>query len=280
MRKLLAIFAALAVVGGVGAVAFIYSGLYDISATDQHLRLTFHAMDKAMERSVERRARKIPVPALGAPEQLERGVALFRKHCVQCHGGPGVAPDAFALALRPLPVPLVRTGHDKPPEYLFWIAKNGIKMTGMPAFEFRLDDADLWAVVAFVRHLPKLSPDDYRAMRGAPLTATEPPLTGAPHVPLPGGPPDLARGKRALEQYACVGCHEIPGLVGPEARVGPTLHGVGARGILGGVLPNTPENMARWIREPQRVAPGTAMPDLGVTARDARDMAAHLATLR
>lgn len=273
MRKVLATLAALAVLGAAGAAAFVYSGLYDISATDQHLRITYLVLDKAMERAVERRARHIAVPPLGGAGQLERGVALFRKHCVQCHGAPGVAPEAFSLALRPLPVPLVRTGRDKSPQYLFWIAKHGLKMTGMPAFEFRLDDADLWAVVAFVRHLPTLSPDQYRAMPGTPLAAAEAPLSGA-------SPPDAARGKRALEQYACVGCHEIPGLVGPEARVGPTLHGIGARGTLGGVLPNTPENMARWIREPQRVAPGSAMPDLGVTARDARDIAAHLATLR
>lgn len=271
MKKVFATLAVLGVLGALGVVAFIYSGLYDISATDQHLRITYHALDKAMERAVERRAKHIVVPPLGAPGQLERGVALFRKHCVQCHGAPGVAPESFALALRPLPVPLVRTGHDRPPEYLFWIAKYGLKMTGMPAFEFRMDDADLWAVVAFVKHLPTLSPDQYRAMRATALAITESPLSGAS---------DAARGRRALEQYACVGCHEIPGLVGPEARVGPTLHGIGSRGILGGVLPNTPENMARWIREPQRVAPGTAMPDMGVSARDARDIAAHLATLR
>ena len=239
MRKVFATLAVLAVLGVIGAIAFVYSGLYDISATDQHLRITYHVLDKAMERAVERRANAIPVPPMGTPEQLERGVTLFRKHCVQCHGAPGVAPEAFSLALRPLPVPLVRTGHDKGPQYIFWIAKYGLKMTGMPAFEFRLDDADLWAVVAFVRHLPTLSPEQYRALPGATLATPEAPLTGAG---------DAARGRRALEQYGCVGCHEIPGLVGPEARVGPTLHGIGARGTLGGVLPNTPENMARWIR--------------------------------
>jgi cytochrome c2 len=100
-----------------------------------------------------------------------------------------------------------------------------------------------------------------------------------PHEP-PAGEADAARGRRALEQYACVTCHAIPGVVGANAPVGPPLGGVGARTMLGGVLPNSPENMARWLREPQRYAPLTAMPNLGVTERDARDMAAYLATLR
>jgi len=50
--------------------------------------------------------------------------------------------------------------------------------------------------------------------------------------------------------------------------------------MLGGVLSNSPDNMVRWIREPQQASPLTAMPDLGVTERDARDMAAYLSTLR
>jgi cytochrome c2 len=190
---------------------------------------------------------------------------------VQCHGAPGVAPEPFSLALRPLPTPLARSGLDRTPGYLYWVVKHGIKMTGMPAWEFRMDEADLWAVVAFVRHLPTLSATEYAEMRPAQLAAQEPQL---------GGGPDPQRGKRALEQYACVACHEIPGMVGPEARLGPTLHGIGSRAIIGGVLENTPGNMAQWIVNPKRFAPGTAMPALGVTARDARDIAAHLATLR
>jgi cytochrome c1 len=69
-------------------------------------------------------------------------------------------------------------------------------------------------------------------------------------------------------------------ITGPEARVGPPLTGVGSRLMLGGVLPNTPENMVRWIRAPQQHSPLTAMPDLGVTERDAVDIAAYLAKLK
>jgi cytochrome c1 len=72
----------------------------------------------------------------------------------------------------------------------------------------------------------------------------------------------------------------IPGATGPRARVGPPLAGIASRKILAGVLPNTPENMVRWLRGPQSVDPPTAMPDLGVTERDARDITAYLATLK
>jgi cytochrome c1 len=62
--------------------------------------------------------------------------------------------------------------------------------------------------------------------------------------------------------------------------VGPPLKGIASRVMLGGVLPNSPANMVLWLRAPQQVAPLTAMPDLGVTERDARDIAAYLATLK
>lgn len=104
---------------------------------------------------------------------------------------------------------------------------------------------------------------------------------GSPHTVdaerITGG--DAARGRVALRQYACVTCHVIPGVTGADGLVGPPLNGVGSRHYVGGVLPNTPDNMMRWIRFPQDVSPLTAMPNLGVTERDARDMAAYLYTL-
>ncbi|HYC37991.1 MAG TPA: c-type cytochrome [Usitatibacter sp.] len=249
--------------------AVVGLGLYDISATDQHLRPTYRLLRTAMERSVERRAKDIAAPHLDAPAQIERGFVLFREHCVQCHGAPGVAPEPFAMALRPLATPLARSGRERSPQFIYWVVKHGIKMTGMPAWEFRFAEADLWSVVAFVKHLPSLSPSQYGRLTGATFEREE-----------ERREPDAKRGKRALEQYACVTCHEIPGIIGPEARLGPTLHGIGGRGTIGGVLENTPENMAAWIRSPRAYSANTAMPAMGVSARDARDMAAFLASQR
>lgn len=270
MRMIVAVLALLAT-GLALAAAFIASGAYDVSATDPHLRATNWAIERTMRQAVVRRAREIEVPPLGEQAQLERGLALFRAHCVTCHGAPGVAPDAFALGMMPLPAPLAQTGREWRPEEIFWVVKYGLKMTGMPAWQFRLNDDELWAIVAFVAQLPRLSPAEYRAL------STSPPATAATVAP---ADPDPARGRTALHQYACVACHEIPGVTGPVAHVGPPLAGIASRRTLGGVVPNTRENMVRWLRAPQSLDPPTAMPDLGVTEQDARDIAAFLATLR
>lgn len=263
--------AGIALLALAGAGFFVWSGLYDISATDQHLPPTYRLIELAMRRSIERRGRDIAVPPLGAPAQLERGLALYRSHCQQCHGGPGVSPEPFALGLAPHAAPLAQTGREWTPGELFWVVKYGIKMTGMPAWKFRLVDDDIWALVAFMhRRLPYLSPAEYRALHAPAVQHQAPPVEA----------PDAQRGRTALQQYACVACHTIPGITGADARVGPPLAGIASRLMLGGVIPNSRDNMVRWIRFPQEVAPLTAMPGLGVTERDARDMAAYLATLK
>lgn len=95
---------------------------------------------------------------------------------------------------------------------------------------------------------------------------------------LTGGDP--SRGKIAIRAYGCGTCHTVPGVRGATGLVGPPLDNIGERVYLAGQLPNTPENMKRWIREPQSIENGTAMPNLGVSEKDARDMAAYLYRLR
>jgi cytochrome c len=91
---------------------------------------------------------------------------------------------------------------------------------------------------------------------------------------------DAERGRIALTQYACHACHMIPGITGSEVYVGPSLQGLATRPTIAGDIPNTPENLVRWIRDPQAIDAQTAMPDMGVSERDARDMTAYLARLR
>ena len=93
-----------------------------------------------------------------------------------------------------------------------------------------------------------------------------------------GGDPE--RGAVLLVREACGACHQIPGIQEAEGEVGPPLRGVARRTILAGMLPNTPANMARWIRDPQGVVPGNAMPNVAISEQQARDMAAYLETLR
>ena len=91
---------------------------------------------------------------------------------------------------------------------------------------------------------------------------------------------DPERGRLLLRQYGCGACHQIPGVADADGRVGPPLKGIARRVYLGGVLPNMPGNMVRWIRGPQKIDPLTAMPDLQVPEVHAQDMVAYLYTLR
>lgn len=260
-----------AVVAAASGFGLLYSGLYDVAATNQHLPGTYWLLETGMRESVRRRAEPIDVPPLGDETQLVRGLAGFRAHCEHCHGAPGVAPAPYALGMTPVPTNLVSTVREWPPAELFWIIKFGIKMSGMPAWQFRLADDEIWAIVAFLQRLPTLSPRAYQALPLAELPPLEPP---------PSSEVDIPRGRLALGQYGCVTCHSIPGVTGANAPVGPPLDGIGTRTLLAGELANTPQNMQRWLRSPQQIRPGSAMPDLGVSERDARDMAAYLATLR
>lgn len=93
-----------------------------------------------------------------------------------------------------------------------------------------------------------------------------------------GGSPQ--RGRAAIGRYGCGSCHTIPGVDGASALVGPNLDQVASRMYVAGVLPNTPDNMIRWVQHPRDVDPLTAMPNLGVTDQDARDIVGYLYTLK
>ena len=95
---------------------------------------------------------------------------------------------------------------------------------------------------------------------------------------LTGGDPD--RGVELIGRYGCGGCHTIPGMRGANAAVGPPLNRIASRTYLAGQIQNTPANMVRWIQHPRAVEAHTAMPEMGVTDGDARDIVAFLYTLR
>ena len=88
------------------------------------------------------------------------------------------------------------------------------------------------------------------------------------------------RGRLLLQQFGCGQCHSIPGVANARGTSGPPLAGVRERAYLGGVAPNTPGNMARWIRDPRRFDPRTTMPAMGVTEAQAADMVAYLMDAR
>ncbi len=89
-----------------------------------------------------------------------------------------------------------------------------------------------------------------------------------------------SRGEQVIAAKNCGSCHTIPGLPGANGVVGPPLFFFSRRTMIAGELPNSPENLVRWVRSPRSVEPGTAMPNLGLTDQEARDVAAYLYTLR
>jgi cytochrome c len=109
-----------------------------------------------------------------------------------------------------------------------------------------------------------------------PLSGTTQPEHGIdlPSWSVPGGNPEF--GPQAIVKYGCFACHVIPGIRRANGRVGPKLEDIKEQIYVGGVLENSPENMMEWIRHPRRHSPETAMPDLDVSDRDSRDIAAYL----
>jgi mono/diheme cytochrome c family protein len=144
-----------------GAFAFIYSGVYDVAATSPHWPLTYWAMDTVRTRSVEMHAKGItPPPWINDETKVVEGTPHFAAHCASCHGAPGVPRGDIADRLYPKPADLKDVAQRYTPGELFWILKNGIKMSGMPSWSDH-SDAELWVTVAFLEKLPGMTEQDY-----------------------------------------------------------------------------------------------------------------------
>lgn len=268
----LVVLAMLAVAGG---AVVLYGGFYNAGATRSHFQWVHSLLETALQRSVRNHARDITPPAYVRADAntnsalVLRGAGLYRDNCVVCHGAPGVAQGDIGKSMQPIPGPLADAARHWKANELYWITRHGIKMSGMPAWQYHLAEQDIWAVVSFLMVLPRLSPPAYSALvaqAGQPLRAAR-----EAHAQ-----PDIERGRLALTQYACNACHRIPGVTGPDTMVGPPLRDLAGREYIAGRLPNNAANLARWIQDPQRIQPHSAMPAMGVTESDARDMAAFL----
>ena len=149
------------VILGVVAAAILYTGVYDVAATDAHWPITQRLLDFGRRHSVATHAQGIKPPAnLDNPDRLALGVSHFAAHCAMCHGAPGVPKDDIAQGMYPSPPDLAIASQQYTDAQLFWILRHGIKMSGMPAWPDHSDD-DLWAIVAFLKKLPGMSESDY-----------------------------------------------------------------------------------------------------------------------
>jgi mono/diheme cytochrome c family protein len=163
MRTILATILVVVLVQVLGAAAAIYSGVFNVAATDPHLSLTQAVIDVARVRSIKVQARAAGTAApvnLADHKRVVAGTSHFAEHCATCHSAPGVYSGELAKGMYPQPPVLTDSAKEWSPAELFWIIKNGIKMSGMPSWP-GLSDDDLWNIVAFLQKLPGMSEQDY-----------------------------------------------------------------------------------------------------------------------
>ena len=213
MRRIVIIATlALAVVGLV-----LVSGVVPINASSGHWSITYHLLDFIKRRSVATHSIGIDAPSLTNPSLVAAGASLYETGCVQCHGSPAAALPAIPQHMTPHP-PDLRTHVARwTPPQLFYIVKHGIKFTGMPAWPAGSREDEVWAVVAFLRELPRMDARAYERLLSR-RVAVATPVRGA----------DLSsRDSADINRFvaeACERCHGPDGQ-GRDIRTFPKLSG-------------------------------------------------------
>jgi cytochrome c len=147
------------------ALIVIGSGVYDVAAIKPHHALTKKVLSSMMDNSVRHHASGIELSSTYNAPDLGEGFEHYSEMCVTCHGAPGVEKSESGQGLNPPAPNLSESVTDLSPQEVFWILKNGIKMTGMPAFGPTHDDEKLWDLTAFVKGLPDMTAEQYRQMQ-------------------------------------------------------------------------------------------------------------------
>jgi mono/diheme cytochrome c family protein len=162
--RFLAVIGALAIIVAIGAAVFFLGGFYNIAASEQDNGLVAWALQHVREASIERHATAAAPGSLEDPGLIRAGAhAFLERGCVNCHGGPGVTWAKFSEGLNPGPPDLKDVVGGEAPAELFWVIKNGIRMTGMPSFGATgVSDQEIWSVVAFLKKLPTVSDSDFK----------------------------------------------------------------------------------------------------------------------
>jgi cytochrome c553 len=202
-------------VAGLAALGFLFlwSGLYSVAASRGHWTIMERLLTFAMRNSVKTHAAGIEAPALGHTNLITLGAAHFHSGCAYCHGAPGVPISPIARAMLPPPPDLATQMRSWRDRELFWIVKNGIKYTGMPAWAAQQRNDEVWALVAFLRHLSSLDQRSYRDLALGNLQVA--PQSGH----------EVAISETASAAVgACARCHGAEQNAPPSALV-PILHG-------------------------------------------------------
>ena len=154
----------LMIVVGIGVAVYFLGGFFNVAASQDDPDIVNWALQHVREASIARHATVMPTVSLDDPALVQAGAKAFSERgCVHCHGGPGTEWSKFSEGLNPGP-PDLKDVADDPPQDIFWVIKNGIKMTGMPSFgKIEVPDQEIWSIVAFVKKLKTVSEADYKA---------------------------------------------------------------------------------------------------------------------
>jgi mono/diheme cytochrome c family protein len=163
--RVLAVIGALAVAAALAAAVYVFGGFYSVAASEEHYDIVSWTLQKVRQASIARHSAGEPPSGLEDPAQVQAGARAYAaRGCVVCHGAPGVGWEKFSEGMRPYPPDLKDVVKDRTPGQLFWVIKNGIKMTAMPGFGLiEVPDPEIWSIVAFVRKLPTVAEADYKA---------------------------------------------------------------------------------------------------------------------
>jgi mono/diheme cytochrome c family protein len=144
-------------------IIYIYSGSYNVSQLAHHNAITQWAINTTKHHSIDARDADIKVPPLNDTAMIIMGFKHYNEMCSTCHGGPGIEPDDLAKGLYPAPPKFYKSDDMPDTTEAFWITKNGIKFTSMPAFGPTHSDQKIWAITDFLLNkLNKMTPEEYQ----------------------------------------------------------------------------------------------------------------------
>jgi cytochrome c553 len=217
---------------------FVWSGLYSVAASRGHWPMMEWFLTFAMRNSVKTHAYGIETPPLNNADLVTLGAGHFHSGCAFCHGAPGVPISPIAQGMLPPPPDLATQMRPWRDRELFWIVKNGIKYTGMPAWAAQQRDDEVWALVALLRRLPSLDAQSYRALA----------LGGLP-VPQQSGR-EIATSETASGAVgACARCHGDERHA-PASALVPILHGQPAEFLTAALQSYAQRRRASGIMQP------------------------------
>ncbi|WP_051999931.1 c-type cytochrome [Caenispirillum salinarum] len=151
------------------AVAIMFTGAYNVAATDAHTGLVRWALATTRVNAVRTRAEDIQVPGdLASPERIAAGAKAYDEKCVACHGAPGIKAFEFAEHMMPKPPEMGHVAEFWAPASIYWILDNGFKMTGMPAWGPFEEAEELWDITAFVEAYPDVDAARYKELTAGP----------------------------------------------------------------------------------------------------------------